>query len=421
MLRASELTEREGYVSFEGSMVKAQEFLEPSGVSAFGLESEYPNVVDLPENVAFRILPNRQAVSNKFEEGTTDKVSVSHESASYIVGQTYDVDFKQVMCVYDAGSEQDWGRYLFAEVEDSIINPVVNEGVYRTQTPVEIGTGYSNYLPIRLLQSSNIGNAIREATKWASHEWFIPSKEELKTGLTVLSQMGERFYFSSSRGALSLWGVSVKGEDMDTKGKEGYIKLFTTDRLINSKYELGQTIRIDGIDSTCVYDSGKDNDWGRYLFIDFHGIGYYDKGIEDSWDASTTDYSSSYPFGMSDLVNLPVDIGTGKSNSDTAIATLSTVEGTIWNKLAGLRTARGNQNWFIPSAQELFLVFTRKFRSGNFPSGEQNAWVWSSSVGTDPLRAYNVTFYDGSTGQNNKNNLCHCHLAITDTGFQSVT
>lgn len=416
MLKASEITERDGYVSFEGSTVKAQEFLEPSGVSAFGLESEYPHVADTPENVAFRILPGGQAVADEFEESNIDKISVYPESTSYTVGQTYEVDFKQAMCVYDAGSEQGWGRYLFAEVEDSIQTAIVNDGVY-TSTGLGIGTGYSNYDSIRTIFSSNIGNAVREATKWYQHEWFIPSLDELQTGLDVLGQRGDKFYFSSSKGGISLWGVSATSVTMNTLNSEGYIKLFTTDKLINSKYKIGQTIRVNETDVTCVYDSGRDNAWGRYLFIDTHGIGYYDKGIEDSWDSSTTDYSSSYPFGASDLVNLPIDIGTGKSNSDTAVTTLSSVEGTIWNKLAELRTVRSNQNWFVPSAQELFLVFVKRFRSGNYPSGGQNAWLWSSSVGTDSTLAYNVTFYDGPTSQNNKNNPCHCHLAITDTGF----
>ena len=412
MLKASEIIERDGYVSFEGSTVKAQEFLEPSGVLAFGLESEYPNVADTPENVAFRILPEGKAVSDEFEE----RISVQKKQTNYIVGQTYYVDFKQVMCVYDAGSEQDWGRYLFAEVEDSIQTAIVNDGVY-TSTGLEIGTGYSNYDSIRTIFSSNIGNAVREATKWYQHEWFIPSLNELQTGLNALGQMGNKFYFSSSKGSLNLWGVSVAGTDMDTLNAEGYIKLFTTDRLINSEYEIGQAIKVNGIDVTCVYDSGKDNEWGRYLFVDNHGIGFYDKGIEDSWDASTTDYSSSYPFGSSDLINLSSEIGTGKTNSDTAITSLSTIEGTIWDKLAELRNSRNNQNWFVPSAKELFLVFVKKFRSGNYPSGGQNAWLWSSSVGSDSTLAYNVSFYDGPTGNNNKNNPCHCHLAISDKGL----
>lgn len=65
------------WVSFEKDIIKAGEFLEPSGVTAFGLEAEYPNVADLPDNVAFRILPEGCAVADLFEEDASiEKIEI---------------------------------------------------------------------------------------------------------------------------------------------------------------------------------------------------------------------------------------------------------------------------------------------------------------------------------------------------------
>lgn len=83
MLKASEIQEREGYVSFEGSIVKATEFIEPDGIKAFGLEAEYPNTADTPDTVAFRILPGGLAVSDSFtEDETMTKISVKKASST---------------------------------------------------------------------------------------------------------------------------------------------------------------------------------------------------------------------------------------------------------------------------------------------------------------------------------------------------
>ena len=81
MLRADELQERDGYVSFEKNVVKAQEFVEPSGVMALGLQDEYPNVADVPSNVAFRILPGGLAVADVFDE--LDKTGLTQIDGSY--------------------------------------------------------------------------------------------------------------------------------------------------------------------------------------------------------------------------------------------------------------------------------------------------------------------------------------------------
>lgn len=71
MLMSKGFTEEgeRGKVSFNpDAQVLASEFIEPSGVVAFGLQDEYPSASELPEGVAFRILPGGIAVSDGFVE-----------------------------------------------------------------------------------------------------------------------------------------------------------------------------------------------------------------------------------------------------------------------------------------------------------------------------------------------------------------
>lgn len=403
MLIADQLEEREGYVSFEGDKVKAQEFLEPSGVSAFGEEANYLNVADLPENVAFRILPEGQAVSENFEE---NMISVKPSSITYTVGQTYNIDFTQAMCVYDAGSEQPWGRYIFAEVEDSI-QPFSNINSYSgSETTTDIGAGYLNWLILKYSNWKNaLYNSIQAVTQHREIQWFLPSLEELKTGLKALGQWNDTFYLSSSKGALNLWGASVKGDDSDTLNRECHIKLFTTDKLINAQYKVGDVTQIDGVNALCVLDRLTETE--RYLFADMHGVAYYLKGIEDNWDENTSDTKSSYAWGTeSTLVSLSTGIGSGSTNTQTALATDLVSQDTIWKAINDLNTERGSTAWFIPSLFECMSVYEQKTNIGNFPYGGMNAWLWTSSC-ANVSTAYSLSFYDGAQGQNAKTNLYH--------------
>ena len=69
------------HVSFNPEAeVVAQEFIEPAGVIAFGLQEEYPLAAEIPEGVAFRILPGGIAVSNEFREEQVSAAQVVPDS-----------------------------------------------------------------------------------------------------------------------------------------------------------------------------------------------------------------------------------------------------------------------------------------------------------------------------------------------------
>ena len=82
MLVAKGLTEElRDHVSFNPEAeVVAQEFIEPAGVIAFGLQEEYPFAAEIPEGVAFRILPGGIAVSNEFREEQVSAAQVVPDS-----------------------------------------------------------------------------------------------------------------------------------------------------------------------------------------------------------------------------------------------------------------------------------------------------------------------------------------------------
>lgn len=234
MLKASEIQEREGYVSFEGSIVKATEFIEPPGVIAFGLQEQYPHVVDLPENVAFRILPNGQAVADEFiEDSALDRVQVLPKPPEFSVGDTVTVNGVESLVFYKADSEQEWGRYIIVDKIHDIafytvgldlvdVNIPSEEhqysyewGGYQTDTGVvdqSIGSGLTNTntLISMNLQPNTEGwpvvwNKVVEARQTLEDDkWFVPSLEELnllynnRSSLQNISYITDYDYWSSS-------------------------------------------------------------------------------------------------------------------------------------------------------------------------------------------------------------------------------
>lgn len=334
--------------------------------------------------------------------------------ASYEVGKVYSIDFIDAMCVYDAGSEQSWGRYLFAEVEDSI-QPLSNVNSYSgSETATDIGRGYLNWLILKYSNWKNaLYNSIQAVTQYRETQWFLPSLNELKTGLQALGQWNDTFYLSSSEGALNLWGASIRGDDSDTLNRECHIKLFTTDKLINAEYKVGDYREINGIGTVCVLDR-LTVDEGRYLFADRHGLAYYLKGVEDDWDTSIDDTKASYAWGTdSSLTNLNRQIGYGYPNTESALATDLVNQDTVWKALRDVQVQRNDNRWFPPSLFELMPLYEQKKNIGSLPYGGQNAWLWSSSC-ANASTAYSLSFYDGAQGQNAKINPYHARAVYAD-------
>lgn len=166
------------------------------------------------------------------------------------VGDTYTLDGVESVIIYDAGSEQSWGRYILAdknhdlsyyisgsdfsdsEESDDVINAAATYGYewggYGTTTGITsqaIGNGLSNTNSLINLnlqpQTSDwrvVWDVVQQFRSTHSDSWFVPSLNELqqvcnqKSFLENLSNVGYNHYWSSSEyGNLAAWQIIFAG------------------------------------------------------------------------------------------------------------------------------------------------------------------------------------------------------------------
>jgi TolB-like protein len=128
------------------------------------------------------------------------------------------------------------------------------------------------------------------------------------------------------------------------------------------------------------------------------GIVFFDKGVfEASWrylEAAPNDIGPA-PWGTFgiDIRGTKEDIGSGKQNTQLILAVLRRLGET--GKAAQLceaLTVNGYNDWFLPSMDELELMYTNLKQKGL--GNLQDTW-YSSSTQEDSLSAYIRTFSDG--------------------------
>ena len=166
------------------------------------------------------------------------------------VGDIYTLDGIESVIVYDAGSEQSWGRYILAdknhdlsyyisgsdfsdsEESDDVINTAATYGYewggYGTTTGITsqaIGDGLSNTNSLINLnlqpQTSDwrvVWDVVSQFRSSHSDSWFVPSLNELqqicnqKSYLENLSNVGYNHYWSSSEYSdLAAWQIIFAG------------------------------------------------------------------------------------------------------------------------------------------------------------------------------------------------------------------
>ena len=115
---------------------------------------------------------------------------------------------------------------------------------------------------------------------------------------------------------------------------------------------------------TVFYDAGTTQSWGRYL------------------EAAPTDYQVNtvrqvVAWGCSDASTgaVATAIGTGKANTATILTKCSTagIAAEVANKYS--TSTAGAGQWFLPSKDELRLMFSNRPAIGGFTS----SWYWNSS------------------------------------------
>ncbi|MEI6876907.1 MAG: hypothetical protein WCL50_17470 [Spirochaetota bacterium] len=162
-----------------------------------------------------------------------------------------------------------------------------------------------------------------------------------------------------------------------------------------------------GSDGTRVYEIGDTGPAG--------GIIFYDKGSdEDGWrylEAAPSDQSASFPWFSGTfkyIFDMKTDtaVGAGKANTDAIVAAQG--EGAYAASLCKDRNINGFADWFLPSKDELDLMYRNLKKAGLGGFGESQ--LWSSSLGINNEVAWNQRFSDGSQDYGDFSNYDRCSV-----------
>ena len=135
------------------------------------------------------------------------------------------------------------------------------------------------------------------------------------------------------------------------------------------------------------------------------GIIFYDKGyVSDGWrylEAAPSDSEFTAQWGSwgHEVAETQLSVGSGRRNTELIVERLTQLEET--DKAAQIShdlSINGFNDWFLPSRDELNLMFQNRYIVGGFSSG----WYMSSSHGT-ATDAWVQNFTNGMQGINSKN------------------
>lgn len=180
----------------------------------------------------------------------------------------------------------------------------------------------------------------------------------------------------------------------------------------NKSFAVGATATVDGIEVYCIR-AGIANvslnemsavDSTPPIFVDKnHDLSYYVKGSDyvDSNDYNQSPGTYGYEWGGYNITTSITNtaVGTGLSNTNALIwMNLQPYEEgwwVVWDKVMDFRSSYGH-NWFVPSKDELNLVYENRANLNNL-SLNTNSSYWSSSEfsSSDAWRQH-----FGSGGQN---------------------
>lgn len=177
------------------------------------------------------------------------------------------------------------------------------------------------------------------------------------------------------------------------------------------------TVLSDG--SIVFYDRGEE--YGDYQIVE-GDIVRLSEGVDDE---SAT--SENWRFLICDSANLTPDrpwgpylmnagtpyvgFGYGLPNTETLLNRYGTSSSYIWQLVQNRRTATGEKKWFVPSKDELNIVYQNQTAivssgGGEFPTDI----VYYSSSEYGSTRACSQNFSDGTQDYANKLDACHCRL-----------
>lgn len=154
-------------------------------------------------------------------------------------------------------------------------------------------------------------------------------------------------------------------------------------------YNVGDTITLDGIESLIIYKADTEQEWGQYIVTDKnHDLCYYFLGDDFVNDSDWENNKWGYEWGGEGVTTNIVDtaVGTGLSNTNSLIPmNLGAYnEGweVVWDKIAEFRTQVNSNKWFLPSLDELDLIYDNRNSLSNLSLlslSSNYTFYWSSS------------------------------------------
>jgi len=138
------------------------------------------------------------------------------------------------------------------------------------------------------------------------------------------------------------------------------------------------------------------------------GLVFFDKGkASDGWRyleaaPARTEVLAAWGKG-SEAAKTDTSIGSGKTNTEMLFEANPTDSGSAPNVCAEL-TVKGYDDWFLPSKDELSLLFTNLARTGKETFRGEGYAYWSSSS-YDEDRAWAQGFFTGVQGRVEKSEL----------------
>lgn len=128
--------------------------------------------------------------------------------------------------------------------------------------------------------------------------------------------------------------------------------------------------------SSGVDDGSTTSAYWRYMIAEEYDLPHYDS------DVGTTTINASYRGKMwgvygTEVGGTSTSIGTGLANTNKLIETYPSETDYIWYYINKHRTETGKQ-WFLPSKDELNILYENKDTIGNF-STSTSYYYWSSS------------------------------------------
>ena len=129
------------------------------------------------------------------------------------------------------------------------------------------------------------------------------------------------------------------------------------------------------------------------------GIVFYDKGtVSDGWqymEVTKTDISVAIWWGgyMTDVGATNTFIGSGNANTEVIVSALTSYDTAA--SLCSNLVSGGKSDWFLPSKDELKMIYTNLIVPGKMGLTSDKYWSSSQYISTPSAHAYTLQFSDG--------------------------